>query len=97
MNYEDKINELENRLIKLEKVERRRKIKNIIVLSIYGIIVISIIVIIGVLYMKIKPYKEKIDNLKNFGSDLKTDSIIGDDNSFGFGGFGDFFSDFFNY
>ena len=94
MNYEEKINDLETRLIKLEKIEQRRKIKNIIVLSIYGVIVIGLIVLAFVFYSKIKPYKEKIDSLRNFGSDLKTDTIIGGDS--GFGDFGDFFNNFFN-
>ena len=94
MNYEEKINDLETRLVKLEKIEKRRKIKSIIVLSIYGVIVVGLIILAFVFYSKIKPYKEKIDSLRNFGSDLKTDTIIGGDN--GFGDFGDFFNNFFN-
>ena len=94
MNNEEKINDLEKRLTKLEKIEERRKIKSIIVLSIYGVIVVALLVLVFVFYSKIKPYKEKIDSLKNFGSDLKTDTIIGGDT--GFGDFGDFFNNFFN-
>lgn len=94
MSLEDKVKDLENRLEKLEKIEKRRKIKNIIVLSFYGLIVIGIIVLLTIFYYKIKPYKEQLDNLKNFGNNLKTDTIIGGDS---YNDFNDFFNGLFNY
>ena len=95
MKYEEKIDELEKRVVALEKIERRRIIRSIILLSIYGFIVLVLIVSAYVIYLKLKPYKEKIDNLKNLGDSLKTDTII--DGSDGYGDFSDFFNGFFNY
>ena len=95
MTKDEKIAELESRIEKLEKIERNRKIRNIILLCIYGVIVIGLVVVLFVFYQKIKPYKEDLDNLKNFGNNLKQDTIVGGDN--GFGDFSDFFNDFFNY
>ena len=97
MTSEEKIKDLETRIEKLEKIERRRKIRNIIILCIYGVVVLTIVVSLIVLYNKLKPYKEKIDNLK---SELKVDSIVdGSDNYDFFGGYPDYFDgfdDFFN-
>ena len=101
MSNEEKIQELESRLEKLEKIERRRRIKNIIVLCIYGAIVLTIIVTMIVVYYKLKPYKQKLDNLKNLTGSKIDDIVDGTDgyDYFGgqdpFSGF-DFFSDFFN-
>ena len=87
---EEKINELETRLEKLEKVEKRRKIKSIIVLSIYGVIILTVVVSCFYVYSKIKPYKEKIDKLQDFGSSLKRDDIVGGNDSLNI-------DDYFNY
>ena len=95
MKNDEKINELESRIEKLEKIERNRKIRNIILLSIYGAIIVALIVFVIVVYVKLKPYVEKIDSLKNIGGDIKTDTII--DGSGDFGDFSDFFGNFFNY
>ena len=92
---EEKIQALEKRVEKLEKIEKRRKIKNIIVLAFYGVILIGLIALIWVAYMKIKPYKDQLDNFKSIGSGLKSDTIIGGDS--GFGDLGDFFNNIFNY
>jgi cell division septal protein FtsQ len=92
---EEKIKSLEKRIEKLEKVEKRRKIKNIIVLSFYGAIIVGLIALVWIAYVKIKPYKDQLDNIRNIGSGLKSDTIIGGDS--GFGDLGDFFNNFFNY
>ncbi len=95
---EEKIKELETRLEKLEKIENRRKIRNYIVLGIYGVILLTVVVGVLYFYYKIKPYKEKLDNLKDWGSNLKIDNVIdGSDNNYNFGGFDDFFNNFFGY
>ena len=98
---EEKIKELESRLEKLEKVEKRRKIKNIIILSFYGLLLVFLIAGGIWLYVKFKPYKEKLDNLKNWGSSIiKRDEVVEDGNNpFDFGDFNtdDFFNDFFNW
>lgn len=66
---EDKIKELEKRLEKLERIEKRRK--SILVLKIAGIalLVIAIVVFGYIVYRKveetIRPYKEVIDKANN--------------------------------
>ena len=100
---EEKIKELEDRLEKLERIEKRRKIRNIIILIFYGLILITIIVGCIVVYNKLKPYKDKIDNISNLGNNIiKRDEVVdGNDGIYNFDGFNgldgfDFFSDFFN-
>ena len=97
MKLEERIDELESRLVKLEKVEKRRKIKSIIILCIYGAIVLCIIAVVWFLYVKIKPYKDQLDSLKNIGSGLKSDTIIGGDSGLSDFDFSDFFGGLFNY
>lgn len=63
VNIYDKVNDLEKRVVALEKIEHRRKIKNIIIFCIYSVVVIAMIVSVIYLYGKLKPYKEKIDNI----------------------------------
>jgi len=94
MNYEEKINELETRIAKLEAIEHRRKIKNIIVYSLYGAVVLLLVIFLSILYSKLKPYKEQLDNLKEFGNNLKTDNII---DGYDSENYGDIFDYFFNY
>ena len=92
MNYEEKINELESRLEKLEKKEKRRTIKNRIVYSIYAAIIIGVIVVVWILYGKFKTYRDQFDSLTNWSTSLNRDNIIdGSDN------FLDYFNNFFNY
>lgn len=97
---EEKIKELESRIQTLEKIEYRRKIKNIILLTLYGIIILSVLLSGIYLYYKIKPYKEKLDNLENLGNKLKIDDVVDGNSGFdyfdGIDGF-DFFNNFFNY
>ena len=98
---EDKIKELEERIEKLEKIENRRKVKNILLLSFYGTIVIILIACGFYFYYKFKPYKEKLDSLQSFTNGLKRDEVIDGDNGFnydfgGLDGYEDFFNQFFN-
>lgn len=76
---EDKIKELEKRLEKLERIEKRRK--SLIIVKVVGIILLIVAIIVGgyILYLKVeetlKPYKDLIkatdkvnngiDNIKN--------------------------------
>lgn len=70
MNYEEKINELNERIIKLEKAEHKRIIKKRIE-TIFNIVKLLIIVILLIkVYIYIKPYKEKIDKI-----DKKVDNV----------------------
>ena len=97
MKNEDKIKELEERVSKLEKIEHNRRIKNIIILCFYVIILITIIVTCIYFFNKLKPYKEKLDNLQNLGENLKRDSVVDGYDDYGNFGFEDFFNNFFNY
>ena len=64
-NVSDKINDLEKRVAALEKIEHRRKVKNIIIFILYSIVVIAMIVGMIIMYNKLKPYKEKFDSMSN--------------------------------
>ena len=79
MNYEEKITELEDRIKKLEKIEKKRKIGKIIKFSIKLIITLVIIIFIYKAYLFVKPYKEKIDNLSKIEEKINdgTNSIKG--------------------
>lgn len=74
-NVLEKINNLEKRVATLEKIEHRRKVKNIIIMCIYGLFVV--IVIAGGIYMynKLKPYKDKLDSLNNVFGSSETNNI----------------------
>lgn len=75
---EDKIKELEKRLEKLERIERRRK--SLIIAKITGIILLILAIIITgyIIYKKvdetIKPYKEFIEKQEDFKNNVN-DSI----------------------
>lgn len=62
MNYEEKFNELNERIAKLEKAEKQRTIKKYTKLAL-GLAKYAIIIILIFMAYKtyIKPYKEKID------------------------------------
>jgi hypothetical protein len=74
-NVLEKINNLEKRVAALEKIEHRRKVKNIIIMCMYGLFVV--IVIAGGIYMysKLKPYKDKLDSLNNVFGSSETSNI----------------------
>ena len=81
MKYEEKINELTERIEYLEKKEKIRVIKARIALFFRLIILGIIIFLLYKAYMFIKPYKEKIDdidekvtNVENFVNE-KIDSL----------------------
>ena len=63
MNYEEKINELEERIHKLEKKEKKRTIAKFIKIGIKLVVLIVICVFVYKAYLFVKPYKEKLDNL----------------------------------
>lgn len=65
MNIEERLNNIEKRLIKLEKIEQRRRTLAIIKLLFYVAIIIGIIVLIFIIYNKIMdviaPFQEIVD------------------------------------
>lgn len=89
MTLEQKVADLEQRLVVLEKVEKRRKIKNIIIFSFYGLMIISMIIIVIMLYNKLKPYRETNDLLRDYFGNSDTSYDLDD--------YKDFFTNFFNY
>jgi flagellar basal body-associated protein FliL len=62
---EERINELEKRLAKLERIEKRRK--SLIIAKIVGIVLLIVAIIVGgyILYLKveetIKPYRDLLE------------------------------------
>lgn len=79
---EEKIIELEKRLAKLERIEKRRKA--LLIAKIVGIILLVVAIIIGgyIIYLKVeetlRPYKEfieKKDEVSNNISDSINDNI----------------------
>lgn len=70
MNYEEKIQELSERIEKLEKAEKKRIISKRIEIITKIVITAIILIILYVTYNYInnnyiKPYKEKIDNVND--------------------------------
>ena len=74
MSNEEKIKDLEARLVKLEKVEKRRKIGVIINVCAYALLLIFVIVACVKIYLFVKPIKEAVDNFKSLGTS-KIDEI----------------------
>lgn len=78
---EEKISRLESRIIKLEKVENRRRIKKIVGISI-KVIILLVVLYFGYRYYQhvnetyIKPYKETIDKLDNGYNRIKDSAIF---------------------
>ena len=87
---QEKIDELEKRIVVLEKDLKRRKIISIISICIYGVVILGIVAGLIWLYFALKPYKEQIDNIGSFAGEKK-DQIEDYYNS------GDFFNDFSNF
>ena len=75
---EEKIKELEKRLTKLERIEKRRK--GLLIAKIVGIILLVVAIIIGgyIIYLKVeetlRPYKEFIEKKDEVSNSVK-DSI----------------------
>lgn len=65
MNYEEKIKELNERIEVLEKAEHKRIVKKRIAITFNIIKVLIIVIILIKVYLIVKPYKEKIDNIEN--------------------------------
>lgn len=70
MNYEEKIKELNERIEVLEKAEHKRIAKKRIEITFNIIKLIIFILLLIKVYLYIKPYKEKIDNI-----DAKVDTV----------------------
>lgn len=70
MNYEEKIKELNERIEVLEKAEHKRIVKKRIEITFNIIKLIIFILLLIKVYLYIKPYKEKIDNI-----DAKVDTV----------------------
>ena len=90
---EEKIKDLEARLVKLEKVEKRRKMGVIINIVGYVLILVLVIYLAVRVYLFIKPIKDTVDNLKSFGGE-KIDQIKDgfSDFDFDFDGFSSWFN-----
>lgn len=63
MNYEEKIKELEGRIETLENIEKKRKRRKIIKIVLKLIVVLLVIRFSYYLYLKAKPYIEKVKDL----------------------------------
>ena len=70
MSNEEKIKELEERVAKLEKIERDRKTRAIIKICFKIICFIVIVIMCYKLYLYIKPYVQKVDEFKEFEDNL---------------------------
>ena len=62
-NYEEKIKELEDRIVVLEKAEHKRKVMKRIKIVLKLLLVLIIIGFSYYLYLKAKPYIEKVKDL----------------------------------
>ena len=80
MNYEEKIAELEERIAKLEKIEKKRKTKMIISLCVKLVVFIVILILAYKLYLYVKPYFSTLNELYEFKNSLNL-------NGGGLGGF----------
>ncbi len=76
MSNEEKIAILEQRISKLEKIEKNRKIRNIIYITIKVICFIVMLVIIFNLYLMVKPYFEDLSQIKDIKDELNINNDI---------------------
>ena len=73
---EEKIKELEKRLEKLERIERRRK--SLVIAKVVGIILLIVAIIVGgyILYLKVeetlKPYKDLIKTTEKVNTGINS-------------------------
>ncbi len=65
MNLEEKVNELETRIAKLEKIERDRRTRKIIMIVVKIVIYLMIIGSMLFLLSKLKVYYDQVTNLKD--------------------------------
>ncbi len=74
MDNNEKINELEQRILRLEKIEKRRKIMSIISICFYLIFIIAFTIMLYKAYSYVKSYRDKLENITNIDS-KKIDEI----------------------
>ena len=65
MNYEEEIKKLNERVAKLEKAEKRRKIARWIKFGVDLVVIIILVVMFIKAYNYLKQYKEQLDKLKS--------------------------------
>ena len=65
LSTEERITELENRVAKLEKIEKDRKTKRIIVICIKLAFYIGIIIAMYLLFKKIMPVYNQVNDIRN--------------------------------
>ena len=70
MNTEEKLNDLNTRLAKLEKIEHRRKIWSYINLGFKLIFLVILIFVFFKVYDFVKSYKEKLDKVTSIEEKL---------------------------
>ena len=74
MSSEERIKNLEERVAKLEKIEKDRKTRRIIMICIKLFFYLAIIIAMVVLMLKLKTYYDTLTNLKNLGSGFNLDT-----------------------
>ena len=65
MKYEEEIKKLNERVQKLEKIEKRRQITKWVKLGIDLVVIIVLVIMFFKAYAFIKQYKEQLDKLKS--------------------------------
>ena len=74
MSTEEKIKNLEERVAKLEKIEKDRRRRKIIAICIKVVFYLAIIIAMIVMMSKLKTYYDQLTNLKNLGSNFNLDT-----------------------
>lgn len=66
MSTDEKIKNLEERVAKLEKIEKDRRTRKIIFICLKVFFYLAIIAVMVILMLKLKSYYDQLTNLKNF-------------------------------
>ncbi len=74
MSTEEKIKNLEERVAKLEKIEKDRRTRKIIAICIKVVFYLAIIIAMVILMSKLKTYYDSLSNLRNLGNGFNFDS-----------------------
>ena len=74
MTTDDKIKELEERIAKLEAIEKKRRTKKIIEICVKLVFYGIVIAVLVVLVLKLKSYFDYFSGLKDLGSNLGFDT-----------------------
>jgi len=74
MSNEEKIIELEKRVAALEKIEKDRRTRKIIVICIKLFFYIALIIALIVMAFKLKTYFDQLNNIKNLGNNFNLNS-----------------------